>query len=45
MGIPGLKPVEANEKKRFETVFATMKPWPQPGSIQVNDDTVLIKLS
>ncbi|MBD2720407.1 glucosyltransferase domain-containing protein [Synechococcus sp. FACHB-909] len=45
MGIPGLKPVEEKEKKRFETEFATMKPWPQPGSIQVNDDTVLIKLS
>jgi len=45
MGIPGLMPAGEADKQRLDREFATMKPWPQPGSIKVEEDTVLIKLS
>jgi hypothetical protein len=45
MGIAGLNPVAKGEENRFDSQFQTMKTWPQPGSIKVVDQTVLIKLN
>ena len=45
MGIAGLNPVAKGDENRFDSQFQTMKAWPQPGSIKVVDQTVLIKLN
>lgn len=45
MGIAGLNPVAKGDEIRFDRQFLSMKAWPQPGSIKVVDQTVLIKLS
>jgi len=45
MGIAGLNPVAKGDENRFDSQFQTMKTWPQPGSIKVVDQTVLIKLN
>ena len=45
MGIAGINPVSKGDEIKFDSQFLTMKAWPQPGSIKVVDQTVLIKLS
>jgi hypothetical protein len=45
MGIAGLNPVAKGDEIRFDNQFQTMKTWPQPGSIKIVDQTVLIKLN
>lgn len=44
MGIHGLKAVEVKNAQSLQPIFATMQPWPAPGSIQVDGNTVLVKL-
>lgn len=44
MGIHGLKAVEVKDMPSLHPFFATMQPWPAPGSIQVDGNTVLVKL-
>jgi hypothetical protein len=44
MGLPKLEPVEKAADKELNQDFTGMKPWPQPGSIKVTGDTLLVKL-
>jgi hypothetical protein len=44
MGIHGLRAVEVKNTQILQPIFETMQPWPSPGSIQVNGNTVLVKL-
>jgi hypothetical protein len=45
IGIAAHNPLGKGEENRFDSQFQTMKTWPQPGSIKVVDQTVLIKLN
>jgi hypothetical protein len=45
MGIAAHNPVVKGDENRFDSQLQTMKAWPQPGSIKVVDQTVLIKLN
>lgn len=44
MGLPKLEPVEKAVDIKLNQDFAGMKSWPQPGSILVSGDTLLVKL-
>ena len=45
MGIHGIQAVKEKEMAQFKPFFSTMSAWPAPGSIQVRNNTVLVKLS
>lgn len=44
MGLPELTPVGKENSSPYDAKFGAMKAWPQPGSIQVVDQTLLVKL-
>jgi len=44
MGLPALTPINKENTQEFEKDFAKMKIWPQPGSIRIVGQTVLVKL-
>jgi hypothetical protein len=45
MGIDGIQALEPKQVNTLAPAFATMKPWPAPGSIKVQDGIVLVKFS
>jgi hypothetical protein len=45
MGIAEIKTVELEQRQDLLPNFATMKPWPSPGSIKVVDGIALVKFS
>lgn len=44
MGIQGIQPVPKEKMDMFQPLLRSMQSWPAPGSIQVRDNTVLVKL-
>jgi hypothetical protein len=45
VGIEEIKAVDLEQRQDLLPHFATMKPWPSPGSIKVADDIALAKFS
>lgn len=43
MGFPLLQPASSDKSNQLDKDFASMKSWPQPGSIKIAGDTLLVK--